>query len=124
MVLKISALSECRTGLVVQFSTFAEPWTEPRSSSEKFRFKLWFRTELQHPYDRWMIELGAVNTVGAGLFWSQSDSSADSVSETFAKYLILLIFVIVVFALTLFLALASVAEALAWSQLRVGAELG
>ena len=70
-----------------------------------------------------MIELGTVDAGGAGLFWSQSDSGADSASETFAKYLILSIFVIVVFAFTLFLVLASVAEALAWSQLRVGAEL-
>ena len=50
MVLKISALSECRTRLVVQFSTFAKPWTEPWSGSEKFRFEIWFRTELWHPY--------------------------------------------------------------------------
>ena len=50
-----------------------------------------------------MIELGAVNP---GLYWSQSDGGADSASETFAKYLVLSIFMIVVFALNLFLALA------------------
>ena len=53
-----------------------------------------------------MIELGAVDAGGAGPFWSQLDGGADSASETFAKYLVLLIFVIVVFALALFLALA------------------
>ena len=27
-----------------------ELWTELRSGSEKFRFELWFRTELRQPY--------------------------------------------------------------------------
>jgi len=27
-----------------------KPWTKLRSGSEKFRFELWFRTKLQHPY--------------------------------------------------------------------------
>ena len=30
--------------------TNVEPWTELGSGSEKFRFELWFRTELRHPY--------------------------------------------------------------------------
>src|ERR1700679_3405562 len=29
-----------------------EPWTELRSGSEKFRFELWFGTELRHPYSK------------------------------------------------------------------------
>jgi hypothetical protein len=45
-------LPEPRTGLVVQFNYLPEPWTELRSGSEKFRFELWFGTELRHPYVR------------------------------------------------------------------------
>jgi hypothetical protein len=45
-----SALPEPRTGLVVRFCTTIEPWTELWSGSEKFRFELWFRTGLRHPY--------------------------------------------------------------------------
>jgi hypothetical protein len=43
-------LSEPRTELVVWFCTTTKPWTKLQSSSEKFRFELWFRTKLQHPY--------------------------------------------------------------------------
>jgi hypothetical protein len=64
--LKNSALSKHRTGLVVWFGAFTEPWTEPQSSSEKFRFELWFRTELRHPYwKKWVLsaEQKALETV-------------------------------------------------------------
>jgi len=50
-VLKFHTLPEPRTELVVRFCTTTEPWTELRSGSEKFRFELWFRTELRHPYN-------------------------------------------------------------------------
>jgi hypothetical protein len=43
-------LSKPRTELVVRFCTTTKPWTELRTGSEKFRFELWFRTELWHPY--------------------------------------------------------------------------
>ena len=49
-VQRFSTLLEPRTGLVVWFYLPPKPWTELRSGSEKFRFELWFGTELRHPY--------------------------------------------------------------------------
>jgi hypothetical protein len=48
-VQRFCTLPEPGTELVVQFCTTTEPWTKLRSGSEKFRFELWFRTELRHP---------------------------------------------------------------------------
>src|ERR1700759_2061272 len=43
-------LPEPITGLKVQFCDTTKPWTELWSSSQKFRFELWFRTGLCHHY--------------------------------------------------------------------------
>ena len=75
-VLKNSALSERRTGLVVRFGAFAEPWTEPRSSFEKFRFELWFRTELRHPYFSW------ARRCFFSIFWDSNASYNQKSHET------------------------------------------
>ena len=59
-VRRFYGLSERRTGLMVRFGATTEPWTELRSGSEKFKFELWFRTELRHPY---IISRGKKDTI-------------------------------------------------------------
>ena len=59
-VQRFCTLPEPGTELVVWFCATTKPWTELWSSSEKFRFELWFRTELWHPYSGQTLVLGMI----------------------------------------------------------------
>ena len=52
---KTIPLPEPQTGPKFHFVHWPEPWTRLWSGSQKFGFKLWFRTKLQHHYIRELI---------------------------------------------------------------------
>ena len=60
---KIILLPEPWTGLKVRFMPWPELWTGLQSGSQKFRFELWFRTELQNHYFLWMCFVDVFDVV-------------------------------------------------------------